>query len=255
MERGKEKNKITKQRVRKAVKIILQIVYFSFTASVPVYVFYYTFLIFQIHFICAFACAFISFVIMDIICCITEGVTNRIYMLCLKVRQNKLLASQEKEKKEQEQIKQLENLLKERKDYNPEIQEAKKQNRYLKNKINDNTDILPKEVRTMLKHVCNNIDNILEILENDTEEYYPIRHTFKTYFPEFCKMTNMFIEIAQGDNLDKESISEFNRLTEEFTQYLDYIKGNINKQDKLNLNVGVKSLIKILETERKKGES
>lgn len=107
----------------------------------------------------------------------------------------------------------------------------------------------------MLKEVCKNMDDILEVLKKDTEEYYPLRHTFKVYFPEFQKSTYQFINIAEGDSLDEETISEFMKLGVEFNQYLNYIKSSINKQDKISLSVGMKSLIKILEAERKKGET
>lgn len=244
-----------KRKIKKVLKVIFMAIYFSSTAGIPVYVFYYAFSIFKYSFVYAFSCAFISVVAMDFICCCTEDLKDAIYFKYLIAQQSKLLAKKEEENKKQEQIKQLENLLIERNNYDTEIQEAKEQNKKLKNKIKCSEEVLPKDVIDRLIQICDNMDDILKVLKKDTEEYYPIRHTFKVYYPEFCKMTYTFVDIAKGDSLDKESILEFKRLIEEFNQYLDYIKGSINKQDKFNLNVGVKSLIKILETERKKGES
>ena len=133
------------------------------------------------------------------------------------------------------------------------LQQAKEENKDFKKKIRNNEGKLPENISKMLKEVCKNMDDILEVLKKDTEEYYPLRHTFKVYFPEFQKSTYQFINIAEGDSLDEETISEFMKLGVEFNQYLNYIKSSINKQDKISLSVGMKSLIKILEAERKKG--
>lgn len=92
------------------------------------------------------------------------------------------------------------------------------------------------------------------MLKEDPEEYYKIRHTLNVYFPEFRKMTYQYIEIANAENLDDESTSEYKRLIAEFNNHLDFVKDSINATDKVNLNVGIKSLIQIMETERKKGE-
>lgn len=255
MEDGKGKKQMLKRKIKKVLKVILIIIYFSSTSCIPICVFYHTFLILKCSFVCAFSYAFISVVAMDFICYCIEDLIDVAYMRYLKVQQNKLLAKKEEENKKQEQIKQLENLLIEKNNYDTEIQESKEENKKLKNKIQRSEDVLPKDVIDGLMQICDNMDDILKVLKKDTEEYYPIRHTFKVYFPEFCKMTYTFVDIAKGDCLDKESVLEFKRLIGEFNQYLEYIKGSINKQDKLNLNVGVKSLIKILEAERKKGES
>lgn len=99
------------------------------------------------------------------------------------------------------------------------------------------------------------MEEIIEVLKKDTEEYYPLRHTFKVYFPEFKKATYQFINIAEGNSLDEESTAEYSKLVTEFNQYLEYIKSRINKQDKMSLNIQAKSLVRILEAERKKGET
>lgn len=255
MEDDKGKKQIIKRKTKDILKVVIfKIIYLS-TSCIPVYVFYYTFRILKYCFECSFSYAFISIVAMDFIWYCTETLKNAIYMRYLKVQQKRLLAKKEEENKKQEQINQLESILIERNNYDTEIQEAKEQNKQLKNKIKGSEEVLPKDIIDRLIQICDSMGDILKILKKDTEEYYPIRHTFKVYFPEFCKMTYTFLDIAKGDSLDEESILEFKRLIEEFNQYLDYIKGSINKRDKLNLNVGVKSLVKILESERKKGES
>lgn len=54
--------------------------------------------------------------------------------------------------------------------------------------------------------------------------------------------------------MDEKVVANYMRAADEFTQYLDYIKSMINSTDKLSLNIGITSFIKIMEAERKKGE-
>lgn len=241
-----------KQKVANILKGVLRIVYIASTACIPCYVFQFTFSL-KGNLLYAITISVISLIMMDIMCSILEDIAKSIYKIFANIKEKKLEIKEEAKRKKEEEIKQLKKLLLEKNDYGGEIQQAKEENKDFKKKIRNNEGKLPENISKMLKEVCKNMDDILEVLKKDTEEYYPLRHTFKVYFPEFQKSTYQFINIAEGDSLDEETISEFMKLGVEFNQYLNYIKSSINKQDKISLSVGMKSLIKILEAERKKG--
>ena len=105
----------------------------------------------------------------------------------------------------------------------------------------------------MLLETSKKIKQIIEVLEQDNEEYYPIRHTFTVYIPEFERMTYKFFDIVNSDSLDESGKSEYIKLVTEFNKYLDFVKSQINSSDKENLQISINSLIKIMEAERKKG--
>lgn len=236
-----------KRNVASFLKCIFCIIYFFSTSFISIYVFYF---IFSLKNSLIYAAAFsgISIIGMDIVCSILEDGATKIYKIFVNIKRKRQRVKEEK-------IKRLEQLLLERNDYNREIQQVKKENKDFKKEIKNSKEKLPENITEMLIKVCKKVDGILEVLEKDTEEYYPIRHTFKAYFPEFQKITYQFINIAKRDSLDRESISEFIELITKINQHLDYIKGSINTQDKLSLSVGIKSLIKIIETEREKGDT
>ncbi len=236
-------NKI-KKNVKKVLKYFLCVIYFSSTAFIPIFVFGVTYSK-KGSKLYAIAISFVSFVIMDIICSIAEYLARSVTEKIAKIKE-KQLNKRETEKKK------IENLLLQKKDYRAEIELARDE--YIKfDEYIKNTNQLPKKVMKKLKEVLINMLEILDILEKYPDEYYPLRHTFKVYFPGFQKVTYKFIDISKENDLDDET--KFIELVTEFNQYLEYIKSSINKQDKANLNIGIQSLIKVLESERKKGES
>lgn len=243
-----------KQNVANIFERILSIIYITSTACIPIYVFKFTFSL-KNNFTYALAVSFVSITLMDIVCSILEDIFSSIYKIFENIKEKKLQAMEDAKRKKEGEIKQLEKILLEKDDYDEEIQWAKSENENLIKEIKKHKEKLPEDIAKKIEKVCDIIKEILDVLKKDTEEYYPLRHTFKVYFPEFKKTTCQFISIAEGDSLDEETITEFLKLVEEFNQYLNYIKSSINKQDKLSLRVGTKSLVKILEAERKKGET
>ena len=239
---------------RKIAKLILTILYFASTACIPIYVFQFAFFL-KNNIIYAMTISFVAFIVMDIICSLLESLGESIVEKVTSIRNKKLEEKEKVKKEKEEKISKLEKLLLEKNDYTEEIQWAKGENKNFKQKIKKSEDDLPKEIVEKLKKVCDNMEKIIEVLKKDTEEYYPLRHTFKVYFPEFKKATYQFINIAEGNSLDEESTAEYSKLVTEFNQYLEYIKSRINKQDKMSLNIQAKSLVRILEAERKKGET
>ncbi len=239
---------------RKIAKCILTILYFASTACIPIYVFQFTFFL-KNNIIYAMTISFVAFIVMDIICSLLESLGESIVEKVASIRNKKLEEKEKVKKEKEEEISKLEKLLLEKNDYTEEIKWAKGENKNFKQTIKKREDDLPKEIVEKLKKVCDNMEEIIEVLKKDTEEYYPLRHTFKVYFPEFKKATYQFINIAEGNSLDEESTAEYSKLATEFNQYLEYIKSSINKQDKMSLNIQAKSLVRILEAERKKGET
>lgn len=242
-----------KEKVVKFFQVILCFIYFSSTFCIPTYVFISTFLL-KGNIIYAITMLILSFTIMDIVCSITEDSSEMLYNLYYNRKRKTENRKKEIQEKKEKEIKKLEELLLESNNYTNEIKEAKQDNKDFKHKIEISEKELPKEIMDQLLNICKKVKDILEILKNDPEEYYPIRHTFKVYFPKFREMTYQYINIAMGDSLEEETTTEFMELIAEFNQYLDFVKSSINMKDKLNLNVGIKSLIKIMATERKKGE-
>ena len=104
-----------------------------------------------------------------------------------------------------------------------------------------------------LNEIFNKMDELIKILKLDPQEFYPIRHTFRVYFPNIKRMTYQYINILRTTNLDKEENADYIKLIKEFNNYLNFIKNRINTKDKLSLNVDIKAMIKIIEAERKKG--
>lgn len=243
--------KCKKRKIKRNIaKRILTILYFASTACIPIYVFRFTFFL-KNNIIYAITISFVAFIVMDIICSLLESLIEKV----ASIRIRKLEEKEKVKKEKEEEISKLERLLLEKNDYTEEIQWAKEENKNFKQKIKKSEDDLPKEIVEKLKKVCDNMEEIIEVLKKDTEEYYPLRHTFKVYFPEFKKATYQFINIAEGNSLDEESTAEYSKLVTEYNQYLEYIKSRINKQDKMSLNIQAKSLVRILEAERKKGET
>ncbi len=243
--------KCKKRKIKRNIaKRILTILYFASTACIPIYVFRFTFFL-KNNIIYAITISFVAFIVMDIICSLLESLIEKV----ASIRIRKLEEKEKVKKEKEEEISKLERLLLEKNDYTEEIQWAKEENKNFKQKIKKSEDDLPKEIVEKLKRACDNMEEIIEVLKKDTEEYYPLRHTFKVYFPEFKKATYQFINIAEGNSLDEESTAEYSKLVTEYNQYLEYIKSRINKQDKMSLNIQAKSLVRILEAERKKGET
>ena len=243
--------KCKKRKIKRNIaKRILTILYFASTACIPIYVFRFTFFL-KNNIIYAITISFVAFIVMDIICSLLESLIEKV----ASIRIRKLEEKEKVKKEKEEEISKLERLLLEKNDYTEEIQWAKDENKKFKQKIKKSEDDLPKEIVEKLKRACDNMEEIIEVLKKDTEEYYPLRHTFKVYFPEFKKATYQFINIAEGNSLDEESTAEYSKLVTEYNQYLEYIKSRINKQDKMSLNIQAKSLVRILEAERKKGET
>lgn len=242
-----------KRRVITILKYFFCGIYIFITSLLPMYIFLFTFLM-EKHLLYAATLSFASLIGMDIICSLLEDGTTKIYHLVVRIREKRQKEKKELENQKAEKIKELEKLLLEQQDDREKIEQVKNQVKQFKKEIKSTEKIFPKDMLQKLLEVCTKMKELLEAIENDTAEYHPIRHTFQVYFPEFQKMTYLYMDIAKGDSLDVESLEEYQEMITEFDQYLDYIKAGINTSDKLNLKIGIKSLIKIMEAERKKGE-
>ena len=249
-----------KQKLNKFFKFIFAYGYYATTAFVPVYVFYRMFKK-ENSIILAFAVAFISLIVMDIICTLIEDFSEVIYKGIKRIgeainsiKQKKEDKKEELKRQKEEEFKKLEELISAKKSYKDDIEKASERKENFIKSIKKNKELLPKEVRKALEKVYEKMDDIIKILENDEEEYYPIRHAFTIYLPEFERITNRLINIAEGDSLDDQAVTDYMKLTNEFDQYLDYIKSRINSTDKMSLNIEITSFVKVMEAERKKGE-
>lgn len=196
-----------------------------------------------------YACTvtFISLIVIDIICTLLE---EQYFKIRNWLRRKKQKKKAEKEK----EMKNLENLLLDKKSYEKEIESAEESIKLFKEKIQSKEYNISKKMLEQVFRICTKMEDLINDLKKDTEQYYQVRHTFQVYFPEFQKMTYLFFNIFQNNSLDKESKADYQNMLTEYEKYIDYIKGNINTMDKLNLKVGITSLVKIIESERKKGE-
>lgn len=242
-----------KRKVKKGLKYLFCIIYYAGTSAIPVYIFATVFSL-KDNIIYSYAIAFISFIVMDIICCILEDSGNKINKYIRNIKKKKKEEQERIKKQKEDEIKQLEKLALEKDNYSKDIEQVEEEYKKFKKEIKDIKEKIDFEIYKNLGKTLSKIKEIIQILKEDPEEYYQIRHTLKIYFPEFRKMTYQYIEIANAENLDDESTSEYKRLIAEFNNHLDFVKDSINATDKANLNVGIKSLIQIMETERKKGE-
>ncbi len=190
---------------------------------------------------------FISLIVIDIICTLLE---EQYFKIRNWLRRKKQKKKAEKEK----EMKNLENLLLNKKSYEKEIESAEESIKLFKEKIQSKEYNISKKMLEQVFRICTKMEDLINDLKKDTEQYYQVRHTFQVYFPEFQKMTYLFFNIFQNNSLDKESKADYQNMLTEYEKYIDYIKGNINTMDKLNLKVGITSLVKIIESERKKGE-
>lgn len=234
------------RKIKKILQYILLGIYFLVTGAVPVIVFGYVFFL-EGAFIFALAIGYMAFIGMDIICYISEILVKKAYR---NIREIRLAKIREKENK----MKKLENLLQEKNNYKNEITDARQRNKEFRKKLEKNDEYISKKVQKALMYVCDKMDRILDELDKDPDEFYPIRHTFKVYYPEFIRMTYKFIEISKAGNLERNNVEDFSVLVSEIKQYLDFAESQINSSDKLSLNVGIKALVSSLEAERKRVE-
>lgn len=247
----KERLKRFKLKLCIIFKVIGRYAYYLATACIPLIIYVYFFLL-EKSIIYAGAISFSSLTLMDIICSNAEELSSKIakYIRNKKRRIEKI--KEEQKKKKEEELKQIKELLIKEKNYKNEINEISDSLIDFEEEVN-NADI-SKYVKKGLITTCNKMKKVIEVLEQDPEGFYPIRHTFRIYFPEFKKMTYKYINIAKSENLEKEDTEDFLMLIKKFNVYLDFIKSSINTSDKLSLNVGIRSLITIMEAEVKKGE-
>lgn len=243
-----------KRILKQVFKFMFCIIYFPSTAIVPVYVFVYVYSL-KNSVIYAITISFIFLIGMDIICSIIEDILGRIYKAIVSRKKEKQIKKEEIKKKNKEAIEQLENLMLKKNDYKDEIEQVEKNYLDFKEKVSQVEGELPENISEGLLSICEQIESIIAILNVDLERYYPVRHIFRIYFPEIQKMIYKFIDIAKADTLDKETIFEFMLLIKELKKYLDFVKHVIYKTDKLSLDVGIKSIVKIMETEREKGKN
>lgn len=253
MDKNKKKIKALKRKVNTVLKKIFCIIYYISTAAIPVYIFATVFLK-KDNIIYSCAIAIISFIVMDIICCILEDSVNKINKYIINIKKKKKEQQERVRKQKEEEIKKLEELVLEKDNYSKDIEQVEEEYKEFKKEIKGNKEKIDFEIYKNLGKTLSKIKDIIQILKEDPEAYYPIRHTLKIYFPEFRKMTYQYIEIANTENLDAESTAEYKRLITEFGNHLDFVKDSINTTDRTNLNVGIKSLIQLMETERKNGE-
>jgi len=254
-ERQKEYRKeILKRKVKILFKYLFCIIYYSITTCVPIYIFYLVYCK-KSHIIYAIAISFVFFTIMDIICSISEDVVNKIYCFVRKRKVRRQKKLEEIKRKKEEEIIEFEKFLLKKNNYEAEIEKAWENCSNFKEIIKANKSKLPQEIYQALRQVCSKRKQIIEVLKQDSEEYYSIRHTFTVYIPEFERMTNVFLEIVNADSLEESGKTEYMKLVTEFDKYLDFVKNQINISDKANLQISIKSLIKIMEGERKKGKT
>lgn len=251
--KDKYKTNKSKRKVKKYFKKAFCIIYYAVTAIVPIYFFAVVFSL-KGDIIYTVAISFVSFIIMDIICSGLEDGITQIGKLIKHEKKKRQEEQKEIERQKEEEIKKLEQLVLEKNNYNKEIKEAEEKCAEFRKDIKDIKEKLEKQTYKELRKICAKIEEIVEILKEDPEEYYQIRHIFKVYFPEFIKTTYKYIDIVNVDTIDKENREEYIKLIAEFDNYLDFAKSKINSTDNVSLNVGIKSLIKIMESEREKGD-
>ena len=190
---------------------------------------------------------------MDIICSVVEDLEYKIVYSIKRIKEKRQEKIEEIRRKKEEELIQFQNFMLKKNNYEEEIEKEQKNYSNFKETIKANKAKLPPDVYEALKQVCNKRKQIIEVLKQDSEEYYAIRHTFTAYIPEFERMTYIFLDIVKGDSLEEVGKQEYIKLVAEFDKYLDYVKSQINSLDKTNLQISIKSLIKIMESERKKG--
>lgn len=235
------------------VKWIFHTIYFSATSIVPMHVFVFVFNL-KNSFWYAIAIAGISLIIMDIICSILEDIAYAIYKLNMKINKRKQRKKRESEAKKQTDINRLENLIKQKNDFSSEIRKNYRDCTEFKSDVKSCNE-LPEDIKKELVNLCERTEKILEVLKQETKEYYSVRHTFSVIFPKFQKWTLTFISLAKADSLEEETMNGFRKLMAEYSNQLDYVKGMINSTEKFNLSIGVESLVKTMQAERKKGDT
>lgn len=251
--RKRHKKTIVKSKIINIFRLIFIFLYLACTLALPVYALitsYYS----KESFFYAIIITYASLIFMDIFCTFLEEKVRKIYNWQIKQAAKKQKEKEELKQKKEEEMKELENLLSNSKSYEKEIKQANESIEQFKEQMQNEENTMPKKVKEQVLQICTKMEDIIENLKNDTQQYYPIRHTFQVYFPEFQKMTYLFFNISKINSLDEESKKEYQNMLTEFEKYIDYIKGGMNKTDKLNLRIGITSLVKIIEAERKKGE-
>lgn len=241
-----------KRKLYKLLKWIFNIVYFSITASVPIYVFYYVFSL-KGSIIYSAALTFTFFIVMDICCSLTEDCMYKIYMYGKRRKENKRKEKEELERTKKEEIKKMEEVLVEGGNYNSEVEYAERQYKEFKKYIESIKEKLPQNISNNMKQIFEKMQDIINILKEDSEQYYPIRHMFKAYFPEFARITHKYVDIITTE-MDQDDIQNFLKLVIEFKEYLDSIIKRIQDTDKESFDVGLKALTKIIQAERKNGD-
>lgn len=249
--------KVIKRKVKiflKVLKVLLCIIYFTITESFIVYVFVKTCKEVG-NFWHAFAIANIAFVVMDIICSMIEDYAKSVYCFAKKRKQKKEADRKAKLEQEKKKAKELEEaLLYQKKNYQEDVKDAILFSSKFIDTVKKEKENIPTKVFSKLREICKLLNEILEMLHRDPDEYYNVRHVFSVYFPKFEEITNKYIDILKANTLDQKNTDEFLRLIEEFKKYLEFIKENIDYSDKLDLNVGIIALTRALEKERKKGD-
>lgn len=241
-----------KRKLYKLLKCIFNIVYFAITAIVPIYVFYYVFSL-KGSIIYSLAITFIFLVIMDICCSLIEDVIYKIYVYGKRRKENKRKEEEEIEKTKKEQLQKMEEALVEIGNYNSEVECAERQYEEFEKYIESIKEKLPKNISNYMQQISKKMHDIMSILKEDSEQYYPIRHMFKAYFPEFIRITHKYVDIITTEK-DQDATQNFLKLVIEFKEYLDSIIKKIQDTDKVSFDVGLKALTKIIQAERKNGD-
>lgn len=238
-----------KRKVIKALLNIVNAIYCIATAIVPIYVFINVYSTKSLPY--SVAIAFISIIIMDIICCIFES--------CLKQISKSIKKSKKKKQKKQEEMKEkrekdLQQILTEKENYIKEIELEEKEYQKSKKEIEGVKQKLDNQTYTQLCAIYDKVENIMKRLKEETEEYYQIRDKFNMHFTAFRKTTWQYINIVKAEAADEENKMQYKKLIKKFDNYLQSIKSKLDIADKKKLNAKMKSLIKEMDTERKKGE-
>lgn len=252
----KKQNEYKRNRLKRKLHKLFQwtfnIVYFSITASVPIYVFYYVFSL-KGSIVYALALTFTFFIVMDICCSLSEDCIYKIYMYGKRRKENKIKEKEELERTKKQEIQKMEEVLVEVGNYNSEVEYAEKQYEEFKKYIESIKEKLPQNVSNNMKQIFEKMQDIINILKENSEQYYPIRHMFKAYFPEFIRITHKYVDIITTET-DTDSTQNFLKLVVEFKEYLDSLIERIQDTDKVNFDVGLKALTKIIQAERKNGD-
>ena len=231
------------------IKKVLSFLYFAGTSVVPILVFGYIFLT-QGSFFLAVASAYASFIVMDAVCSIIEdsSVVAHDYLIDRKERLK--LKKQKKEEELEEKNRKLKEIQDNKKYHTIEINEAKENNNQLRDEVIKNKNKIPRTVYRRLREISDKMDDILDLLKENPQEYESIEPVFKNYYPKFKDMTYKFINIYNISDVEDGYEDEFLAFTNEVDTYLDFAKSHIVTSNRNELEVDMNKLIKQLKAER-----